>query len=438
MSAPEADRDVARGRLQLTGRGVALAATALLSLVFAALAGIQELYVVAAASLTLLCAGVVAVARQRLELATSRQVIPGQAVAGESAAVALTVTNGGRRRSPPISLRDPFDGGRHIAAFGLAPLRAGERLTGGYHLPPTPRGRYQVGPLRLSVTDPFGLLRRSMPGAPASPLVVHPRLIHLERAARRLSIDRFGAGGRGAFEPGGEEFAALRPYRAGDDLRHVHWPSTARMDQLMVRQTDAAAEPRATVAVDLRAGIWSPATLDDALAAAGSMLDAARRTGTEVRLLTTPGDAGHSHDTGFGRTSGHWSAVLEALATARSGTAGIHIPLVDLLAPGCGGRGRRGDDTLIVLTSPAATRSDLRGLGRLAPDESLIVIVFGPGLSGPGLSAHGLSGHGLSGHGALPLEPSQAPGRLVQVKELDKLAAAWDRLRPRSDRVEAR
>lgn len=403
--------DEAGGRLEVTGRGVALGATALLALAFAALSGIQELYVLAASALTLLCLAAVVVALRPVELATSRQVVPGQVIAGESAAVALTVTNAARHRSPPVSLADPFDGGRHLARFGLAPLGAGERLSGGYLLPPTPRGRYLVGPLRLSLTDPFGLVRRAVTGAPASPVVVHPRLVHLERPALRQSVDRFGAGGRGTFEPGGEEFAALRPYRAGDDLRHVHWPSTARMDQLMVRQTDAAAEPRCTVAVDLRAGLWTPTQLDGALAAAGSMLDAWRRAGMEVRLLTTHGDGHGPLDTGFGRSAAHWSAILEALATAQSPPFGTASSLSELLAP-TGGPRRCGDDTLIVVTSPAATEADLRGLGRA------VVTVFG--------------------HSSVPIRASSVSGRFVRVEELGKLAAAWDRLQPRSDPVASR
>lgn len=401
-------REGAGGRIHLTGRGISLLVLVALGLAGAALAGIEELYVVAATSLTLLCLATVVVTVQRVDLAASRQVIPGQVVAGDSAVVTLTVTNAALRRSPPVSLREPFDEGRHIAAFGLAPLRAGESLSNGYRLPPTPRGRFLVGPLQLILTDPFGLVRRTVLRGPASPLVVHPRLVHLERPARRQGLDGFGAGRRWAFEPAGEEFAALRPYRAGDDLRHVHWPSTARMAKLMVRQTDSAAEPRNTVAVDLRAGLWNPERLDDALGAAGGVLEAAYRVGQEVRFLTTPSDAHGPLDTGFGRSPAHWARVLEALATTEASRAGSGAPLVDLLAPAGQPRAGRSDDTLIVITSSAATRADLRSLGRLALEDSLIIAVFGPE--------------------PVAVEPSEVAGRLVLVEELGKFAAAWDRL----------
>lgn len=392
-------------RTLLTGRGLALAVLAALSVTGAALTGIQELYVVAATVIALLALSYLLVAAGELELSTSRQLLPGQVVAGEAAAVELTATGAGRRRSPPTSLREPFDGGRHLAAFALAPLRPGERLSGTYRLPPTPRGRYQVGPTEIRATDPFGLVRRSVPGAPASVLVVHPRLVRLERPASRQGIEGFGTGRRGTIEPGGNDFAALRPYRSGDDLRHVHWPSTARMEQLMVRQTDAATEPRHTVAVDLRAGLWDTAGLDDALAAAGSVLEAAYRLRLNVRLWTTPSGEAGPLDTGFGRSASHWSRVLEALATAQPGPAGT-LDSLDI-----SGRGGQAGDTLTVITSTAAGEADL---AELAAEDSLTVVVFGTG--------------------PLPSEP----GRVVQVEDLGKFPAAWDRLAAGPDRVAAR
>jgi uncharacterized protein (DUF58 family) len=419
MSRLRAGRGETGSGVRLTARGVALTMTVVLVLTCAALAGIQELYVVGAVTLTLLCLAGATVAVQPIELTSTRHVLPGQVAAGESAVVALTVVNEARRRSPPATLLDPFDRGRHVAGFGLGPLRPGEELSSYYDLPPTPRGRYVVGPLRISVTDPFGLVRRTVLGAPSAALIVHPRLIHLESPARRHGFDRFGAGRRGSFEPGGEEFAALRPYHAGDDLRHVHWPSTARTEQVMVRQTDAAAEPRSAVAFDLRAGLWSPAGLEEAISAAGGILEAAHRAGMEIRLLSTASDTHGPLDTGFGRSTAHWSRVLEGLATAQASPSGsIPAPLVDLLGPAGQPRGRRGEDTLVVVTSSAAQEIDLRALGRLAPEDSLIVAVFGPR--------------------PVPMQPSQVPGRLVQVEELSKFAAAWDRLWPRPDRVSSR
>ena len=52
----------------------------------------------------------------------------------------------------------------------------------------------------------------------------------------------------------GEDFYALRPYVVGDDLRRVHWPSTARHDELMVRQDELPWQGRATVLLDVRRG----------------------------------------------------------------------------------------------------------------------------------------------------------------------------------------
>jgi uncharacterized protein (DUF58 family) len=268
----------------LTARGWALVLTVTLAVAAGVLFGVQELYPLAATAAALLVFGAAWVRLHRFALSSGRHLRPAQIGAGDSALVELTVSNRSRRSSPALAMYEPFDQptpgdwAPRGTAFRLAPLRAGEQLAASYRLPPTPRGRYLVGPLQLSITDPFGLVRRSRLGAPASTLTVHPNISAVHPAPQAQGLDRFGLAGRGANGAGGEEFSSLRPYREGDDLRRVHWASTARLDRVMVRQTDAVAHPRCTVAVDLRAAYWTPAWLEEALAAAGGVLDAVSRS----------------------------------------------------------------------------------------------------------------------------------------------------------------
>src|SRR5437870_13921923 len=86
-----------------------------------------------------------------------RHLHPPRVHAGGSSRVELTVGNGGRRRTPVLTLRDPFDGGRRWARFPLAPLRPGEEARAAYRLPTDDRGIYSLGPLEVVLTDPFGL-----------------------------------------------------------------------------------------------------------------------------------------------------------------------------------------------------------------------------------------------------------------------------------------
>jgi uncharacterized protein (DUF58 family) len=88
-------------------------------------------------------------------------------------------------------------------------------------------------------------------------------------------------------QTGGDEFHSLRPYVIGDDLRRVHWPSTARRDELTVRQDERHQQGRTTVLLDVRRAVHTDESFERAVSAAASLLVAAVRRGDEVRLVAT-------------------------------------------------------------------------------------------------------------------------------------------------------
>ena len=88
-----------------------------------------------------------------------------------------------------------------------------------------------------------------------------------------------------------DSFRGLREYVAGDDLRHVHWRSSARTGELVVRQ-DEQPRPRATaVVLDLRRTAHAGLSLERAVSVAASVMLAARRSGQEMVLAATDGTA---------------------------------------------------------------------------------------------------------------------------------------------------
>src|SRR5690606_41580247 len=96
------------------------------------------------------------------------------------------------------------------------------------------RGRDPIGRLVLDVTDPLGGARLERPLGPATSLLVFPRTVELP------TVPRLGAtaadGPRPSPVPAGVDGETTpRPYRPGDDVRRVHWRSTARRGHLMVR-----------------------------------------------------------------------------------------------------------------------------------------------------------------------------------------------------------
>src|SRR5215218_6444885 len=134
--------------------------------------------------------------------------------------------------------------------------REGRHLWARYALPAVPRGRYPIEATVAVVEDPFGLDRRGRPLDSGTPLVVYPRLVELERLfseagahardGRRMLLQR----------PTGFDLHSVRDYVEGDSLRKVHWRSTARRGQLMVKELEDS--PRDDVAVVLDA--WQGCT----------------------------------------------------------------------------------------------------------------------------------------------------------------------------------
>jgi len=191
------------------------------------------------------------------------------------------------------------------------------RHGGSYRLTDLPRGRHRFSPVRLSITDPFGLAESAVPIDEQQALVVYPRLTELERLffdggagpehGRRLLLRR----------PVGFDLHSVRDYQQGESLRRVHWPSTARRGALMVKELEDS--PRDEVAVlldgDAAAVACSPpdSSFDAAVRVAGSILLAQIRHGRRcVLALNTSG-----RETQTVSSDGlEWQRALELLAAA--------------------------------------------------------------------------------------------------------------------------
>ena len=188
--------------------------------------------------------------------------------------------------------------------------------------------------MTVEIADPFGLaasratgrrLRSRSPCCPASTTSLP--------LPRTVGPDPDGGAETGSLGRIGEDFAALRPYVVGDDLRRVHWPSSARTDDdLLVRQDDVPWQGRICVVLDLRRECHDADTLERAVSAAASILRAHLRRGDHVRLVTTTGV-----DSGYGVGASHLDGLLEYLAVAdRSNRGSLHAAL-DLADRGAGG-----------------------------------------------------------------------------------------------------
>src|SRR3978361_1914838 len=108
------------------------------------------------------------------------------------------------------------------------------------------RGRYGIGPLNVRLSDPFGFVELNRAFTSRATLVVTQAITALP--ATRLSGDWTGTGENRprAFASAGTEDVMVREYRLGDDLRRIHWPSTARAARPMGRRQGTAPTDRST------------------------------------------------------------------------------------------------------------------------------------------------------------------------------------------------
>ena len=330
------------------------------------LLGIVELYMLAGAALALLIAAMAFVRLSRFDLEASRELRPARVHAGGASRVELTVRNTGRRRSPVLAARDPFDGGRRWARFLIAPLAPQETARAAYRLPTDRRGIFDLGPLELHLEDPFGLAAASRVAAPATRLTVYPRVDPIPPLPMTRGNDpHAGADHPTALASAGEDFYALREYEMGDDLRRVHWKATARLDELMIRQDEMPWQGRATVLVDLRREVHSPDSLELALSAAASIVSACWQHRSLVRLVATDGA-----EFGFAAGHAHVESILEHLAGAAAGRNQSLAPLLgSLRKEGNGG-------ALAVVSTAAAPAGDFDRVARLRSRFGSVTLVL--------------------------------------------------------------
>ena len=236
--------------------------------------------------------------------------------------------------------------------------RAGRGYRGTYVLERVPRGRYVVEEARATIDDPFGLARADVDLDARGSLLVYPRLVPLDRLfsesgahaqdGRRLLLRR----------PSGFDLHSVREYEQGESLRKVHWKTTARRGQLMVKELEDAPRDEIAVILDADADAVVADSFDVQVRAAGSILRAhashARRAVLAVNSAARPSVRVTSLD-------GDWLAALGVLAEAQPDAT---RPVVELLSRE-GGPASRAVETVVVtarLSGALATKLVQRAL----------------------------------------------------------------------------
>lgn len=176
--------------------------------------------------------------------------------------------------------------------FWVPPLAPGEQVRMTYVVRTSRRGRYPVGPVQLRRGDPLGMVEATTTLGTADSLLVTPRTEPLPTIPLlgRLA----GAGDQRAREVlgGGSPDVTTREYRVGDDLRRIHWPTSARTDTLMVRREEQDWQLRCTLLLDDRRFSHRSGrggTFEAAVSATASLVRHLGARGYAVHLATAAG-----------------------------------------------------------------------------------------------------------------------------------------------------
>lgn len=351
---------------RLTRRGWTLAGAAGGLILGSWVLGLESLAGLGVGAALLLVVALIWVNLRRPELELDRSVQPARLHVGSDGRIVLD--GAATADTPLLALTDHVDEGRRAARFLLPPTPAGSPLRAVYRIPTRRRGRHQVGPLMATVSDPFGVARRSFVIREPVDVVICPR-VHAVVAPRRGGGGEPAAHVEGqrapALEPLGE-FLALREYEPGDDPRRVHWRSSARRGELVVRQDEAASPGRVVLLIDTRPEVYADEEFEIAVEAVASLAVALRRSHAPVEVVTTSGEL-------LGRPGpGSVEILLDRLAVVEPGGRDYLAAVVASL------RDRLGIGAVVAVTGALDTQlSD--ALVRLRPRCLVTIVATGAG-----------------------------------------------------------
>jgi len=387
-----------RGLLRaLTVRGRSFIAAGAAAIVCGVLIPEADLVRIGALLLVLPLLSALTAGRARYRLSCVRTVSPPRLPAGQTASMTIRLTNVSRLRTGLLLAEDtvPYALGSR-PRFVFEGIGAGGSRSYTYQLGSESRGKYTVGPLRVRVADSFGLVSITRAFTSTSVLTVTPRIIPLSRPPLGGYWLGDSEHGRRSIAASGEDDIAPRAYRTGDSLQRVHWRSTARYGELMVRREEQYWRNTASLFLDTRRSSYSSALFELAVTAAASVGVHLAGEGFEARLVTAEGEVP--------RQGSFRDTLLDTLAVLRPSRA------VSLEA-GTQALGTAGGQVIAVLgdVPPAQARELAAARRGTARGVALVLAEEGRGTD----AAQVLTGAGW---------------RVAVVSDAARLAAAWQEL----------
>lgn len=365
-------------------------------------------------------------ARTRFRLTCARRLDPARVAAGDRSRVVLRIENISRLPTGLLLIEDTIPyllGGRpRVVLDRLAPRRP---IDVGYHVSGELRGRYRVGPLTVRLMDPFGLCELPRAFTNTETLVVTPRVVNLP--AVRLSGEWGGAGhstSRSVVTHGDDD-VATREYHQGDDLRRIHWRTTARRGELTVRREEQPWQSRGAVLLDTRLiahrGDGPASSLEWAMSAAASVSIHLARAGFELRVVTDTGNEVSSAGLAGASFDGNLLDLLAVLGA--SAGRGLYAGLDSLR--------RQGTEGLLVAIVGSMTPEDAESLARMRSGSSSVGVALILDTNSWVSLPRGSAEEGAAAHRHSVDLLSRSGWRTIEVRRGDAIEALW----PQAGRV---
>jgi uncharacterized protein (DUF58 family) len=360
-------------RLTPVGRGLVLSCLVLFGI--GLVLGLAAVVALATAGLALVLLAIVAVV-ETPAVSVGRTASPPEVSRHAPATVTLEFRASSRRRPRPFTVIETVAGEARAAT--MPALVPGEVTPLTYVLNTSKRGTVTAGPLLLRRTDPFGLVVAERKVTGSVSVAVRPRRHPLRMLPTGRQRDLEGP--TREVSQGSASFHQLREYVPGDDLRHIHWRTSARTGTLVVKQLVDTTKPEVVVIVDNRRRAVAEADFEDVVEIAASVLHAAVQDGFPSQLLFADG----SNDVDPAAADGGGLSHLDRLTDVRLSDEDSLLELAEALRA----RGR----SLVFLTGELGA-GDLSLVARIARGFSpaYLVSVVG-GRTAPFVAPPGVTG----------------------------------------------
>jgi len=355
----------------LTRSGLGAVLTGIVLVVLGVWWGYEELVIVATAiGMIMLLA--IWVSQRPPRAVVTRRILALRVARGDPIPVSYRLHNPTRFRSSRATIIDRCDD--EEIRIDTDPVAAHSARSIQSAIPTRRRGLFDVGPIDIERIDALWLTVGTRRTGQVTPVIVHPKVYDLlgpqgaVRAVENESVLR-----RASSDPM-SGFVSMREYVPGDDPRLIHWPTTARVGTLMIREHVDVRRPEFTVVLDTAPDASAPDDFEEMVDVAASLSVHAIRSGLDVMVRTT--DRDHA-----GRPTPLVadSMVLELLTPVQRSTDDNLLSLASLFTGGF-------DHTSVVMvTGPSGPSS------RFTTSDRLTTVRIGEGAAlGPGiaLAAH--------------------------------------------------